>query len=179
MKRCGRCKKLKDEAEFNKDSYSKDGLRYWCRKCVRDYDRRKYRKKKGGHVKRYFRYEESHRIVSGIKEKRCSCCRKWRAGTDFRKDPCHKDGLAHHCKKCEREHSRTYYGYSGKYLSYEQRHRVVGRVKQKRCSKCKKWKAVSEFYKKSALKDGLAAWCKPCSDKATNKAHKRRLALGN
>jgi hypothetical protein len=58
------------------------------------------------------------------------------------------------------------YGYSRKYLSYEQRHRVVGGVKQKRCGKCRKWKAESEFYKKSAYKDGLTVWCKSCSDKA-------------
>jgi hypothetical protein len=50
-------------------------------------------------------------------------------------------------------------------------------VKQKRCGKCKKWKAESEFYKKSSHKDGLAVWCKPCSDKATNKARERRMAV--
>ena len=117
MKQCTKCKKRKGKAEFHKDSSSKDGLSHSCKKCVRDYDRRKYRKKKGGHVRRY--------------------------------------------------------------LSYEQRHRVVGRVKQKRCGKCKKWKAESEFYKMRQQKDGLAPRCKKCSNKLTNKARKRRLAAGN
>jgi hypothetical protein len=49
-------------------------------------------------------------------------------------------------------------------------------VKQKRCCKCKKWKAECEFYKMRMHKDGLAARCKECSNKATNEARKRRLA---
>ncbi len=68
MKRCSKCKKSKDESEFHKDSSSKDGRSLWCKNCVRDHGRIKYRRKKGGHVRRHLRYEESHRIVGGIKE---------------------------------------------------------------------------------------------------------------
>jgi hypothetical protein len=52
-------------------------------------------------------------------------------------------------------------------------------VKQKRCSKCKRWKAESDFYKRRRHKDGLAVWCKECSDKATNKCHRRRTVVRN
>jgi hypothetical protein len=88
------------------------------------------------------------------------------------------------CKDCVRAYMRECYKKDGKglkqYLIYEERHRVVDGVKQKRCSMCKKWKAESEFYKKRRHKDGLATCCKECSNKATNKAHKkRRLAVRN
>ena len=111
MKRCSKCKKWKDEIQFGKDSKNKDGLRYWCKDCVRAYMREGY-KKEGKGLKKYYRYEECHRVVDG--------------------------------------------------------------VKQKRCRRCKRWKAESDFYKTHINNDGLAVWCKECSDKATNKSHKKR-----
>jgi len=62
-----------------------------------------------------------------------------------------------------------------KYLRYDERHRFVKGVKQKRCGKCRKWKVESDFYKKRRHKDGLAAWCKECSNKATNESRKKRM----
>jgi hypothetical protein len=52
-------------------------------------------------------------------------------------------------------------------------------VKQKRCARCKKWKAEGGFYKHLRHKDGLAVWCKECANKATNNCRRRRLAVGN
>ena len=66
-----------------------------------------------------------------------------------------------------------------KYYRYEECHRVVDGVKQKRCRRCKKWRAESDFYKKHKHKDGLSEWCKECANKATNKARKKRLAIRN
>jgi len=66
-----------------------------------------------------------------------------------------------------------------RYYRYEERHRVVDGVKEKRCYRCKKWKAESEFYKRYSHKDGLAVWCKGCSDKAVIKSRKRRPAVRN
>lgn len=36
----------------------------------------------------------------------------------------------------------------------------------KKCTKCKKWKLTTKFYKKSAAKDGLKPWCKVCANEA-------------
>ncbi len=116
MKRCSKCKKRKDEIQFSKHSKNKDGLRYWCKDCVRAYIREGY-KKEGKGLKTYYRHEESHRVVDG--------------------------------------------------------------VKQKRCRRCKRWKAESDFYKRRSNNDGLSPWCKKCSDKATNKCHRRRTAVRN
>ncbi|MFB0554221.1 MAG: hypothetical protein ACETWQ_13015 [Phycisphaerae bacterium] len=64
-----------------------------------------------------------------------------------------------------------------RYYTYEEAQRIVNGVKEKRCRRCRKWKAESEFYKKQRHKDGLAVWCKECSDKATNKCRRRRMAV--
>jgi len=60
--------------------------------------------------------------------------------------------------------------------TYEQRHRVVGGVKQKLCRKCKEWKAESEFHKNSASRDGLAGACKKCKTNAAREYRRRRRA---
>jgi len=65
------------------------------------------------------------------------------------------------------------------YYRYEECHRVIDGLKEKRCRKCKRWKAESDFYKRRRHKDGLAVWCKECANKAVNKARKkRRMANG-
>ncbi len=42
-------------------------------------------------------------------------------------------------------------------------------MKTKICTKCKKSKNLSEFYKDKQKKDRLCFWCKGCSDKRYNK----------
>ncbi len=43
-----------------------------------------------------------------------------------------------------------------KYNNYKDLHRVAGGVEQKRCGRCKKWKAENQYYKHSRHNDGLA-----------------------
>ena len=115
--------------------------------------------------------------------RQCSKCQKWKDESEFYKKQRQKDGLSYWCRKCEREYARERYrravGRSKKYLGFEQRHRLVDGVREKRCPKCKKWKLETQFYKRRRHKDGLAAWCKECADKATNLCRKRRLAVRN
>ncbi|MHC4365000.1 MAG: hypothetical protein ACYSTJ_06000 [Planctomycetota bacterium] len=100
MKQCGKCKKWKNESKFGKSASLKDGLTRWCKSCISDFHRRKYRKKKGRHVRRYLNYEQRHRVVGGVKEKSCCKCGKWKAESEYYKMRRHKDGLAARCKKC-------------------------------------------------------------------------------
>ncbi len=183
MKRCTKCSKLKPQYEFHEDRKSEDGLQRWCKECRRQYDREYYDRHKKT-TRRNYSYEESHRTVSGVKQKHCSKCKRWKAESKFGKHSTPGDGLRYWCIECERKYKRKYYKRNRKgarkNLRYEKRHRVVNRIKQKRCSRCKKWKAESEFYKDRLRKDGLQFQCKKCVNKANKKSRrKRRLAVRN
>jgi protein-arginine kinase activator protein McsA len=113
--------------------------------------------------------------------KRCSKCKKQKDESEFTKAHKNKDGLGYVCKDCVRAYTRERYeqktGSVKIYNNYKELHRFAGEVKQKRCGRCKKWKAESDFYKRRRNKDGLAVWCKGCANKATNSARKKRLAI--
>jgi len=115
--------------------------------------------------------------------KRCSKCKKRKDESKFGRNHSRRDRLSLWCKDCLRADMRERCRKKGKglkiYYQYEERHRVVDGVKQKRCSRCKRWKAESGFYKRRSNKDGLAVWCKECSNKATNKCRSRRTAVRN
>lgn len=115
--------------------------------------------------------------------KRCSKCKNWKEESEFGKSLTHKDRLRIWCKKCEAEYARKRYeknrGNVKKYYRYEDRHRVVNGVKQKQCGRCKKWKDENAFYKHRRHRDGLAVWCKECSNKATNECRRRRSTAQN
>jgi len=135
-------------------------------------------------TRRYYKYEEKHCTVKGVKHKRCTKCKKWKGENQYYKEPRTKDGLGSWCKDCNLEYLRERNRKMGKGLKtlhrYEECHRVVSGGKQKKCTRCKRWKAESGFYKHIRNKDGLQITCKACSDKATNKSRKkRRLAVQN
>jgi hypothetical protein len=173
-KQCPRCKKRKDESQFGRNRSRRDGLSLWCKKCAGEY-RRWYYSTDGRHTRPYRKYEQSHRIVEGAKQKLCPKCKKWKDESGFSKNQARRDGLSDSCRKCERERVRKYSRADGrrvkKHYRYEESHRIVEGVKEKRCRKCRTWKAESEFYKHRRNKDGLDVWCRECA----NKAQKRRL----
>ncbi|HUU16410.1 MAG TPA: hypothetical protein VMW72_04615 [Sedimentisphaerales bacterium] len=99
MKQCTKCKKLKSKSEFGKRPGTKSGVCSWCKDCVRTYLRERY-KKEGKGLKQYYRYEECHRVVDGVQQKRCRRCKRWKAESGFYKAHINKDGLAVWCKEC-------------------------------------------------------------------------------
>jgi hypothetical protein len=113
--------------------------------------------------------------------KQCTKCKKWKDESQFYVKSRHKDGLSYWCRKCESEYARVRYNRNGRrsrrYFRYEERHRVVRGLKEKRCSRCKKWRPEAQFYRRTRHKDGLSVWCKECADKATNSCRRRRSAL--
>ncbi len=115
--------------------------------------------------------------------KLCTKCKKLKSKSEFGKKLKHTDGLRYRCKDCARAYMREKYKKEGKglkqYYRHEECHRVVDGMKQKRCRRCKSWKTESDFYKKHRNKDGLAVWCKECSEKAIKKARKKRLEIHN
>ena len=91
-KRCTKCGKLKDRGEFGKAKLHKDGLRYWCNFCEQQYQRAYYLRTRKV-TRRNFKYEESHRVFGGVKQKRCRKCRRWKAEREFQRSSATKDKL--------------------------------------------------------------------------------------
>ena len=127
-------------------------------------------------AKRRYSYEERHRTVKGVKQKRCSKCEKWKSESEFHRNRSSKDGLNRQCKECVNRHYDGNRKTARRYLRYEERHRVVDGAEQKRCSMCKRWKGRGEFYKDSRYKDGLEGRCKKCMGKANKASREKRLA---
>ena len=61
---------------------------------------RKQYRKDGKSVKKYYRYKENHRVVGGVKQKRCYRCRRWKPENLYYKRLRSKDGLYVWCKEC-------------------------------------------------------------------------------
>jgi hypothetical protein len=123
-------------------------------------------------TKKYYSYEETHRTVSGRKQKLCTKCIKWKDKREFHKDRYRKDGLKIRCKECDkadaherRRKNRRKRKNVRQYLRYEQRHRTIRGVKQKLCCSCNKWKDESHYSRHRQLKDGLSLKCKDCERK--------------
>ena len=102
MKRCTKCKKSKDKSQFGKDKRLKDGLSYWCIKCEQEYQHAYYLRTSKA-TRRNFKYEDSHRVVGGVKQKLCRKCRKWKAEREFHTNLISRDGLKATCKKCAKK----------------------------------------------------------------------------
>ncbi len=179
-KRCTKCKRWKEESEFCKDRARKDGLKIYCKGCNKAYALKCRRiNRKGKKTRVYLKFEDRHRVIRGFKEKLCSHYKKWKYQSEFYRNSLSKDGLTLWCKECESK--RTEHKRKGvrNNLRYEDCHRVVNKVKEKLCRKCKKWKKESEYYKHTSSKDGLYARCKKCSYKPVKKSRKKRLAVKN
>lgn len=183
QKRCNMCKKWKQESEsdFYRHPNTRDGLLSICKVCTREHDRKRYEKnRKPG--KRLLRYEDRHRIHNGNRQKLCSCCRRWKNEEDFYRNQASQDGLTRNCKKCSREYNRRFYQRNRKpgrqNLQYEDRHKVVGGVKQKLCSHCDEWKAKADYYRKRGTRDGLGLICKTCMNEYSRKYRERNRRTG-
>ena len=170
QKLCTHCKKWKNENEFYRNRQARDGLHSCCKVCqnkgtASNQDRRVLR--------RNLQYDESHRVVSGVKQKLCSHCRKWKGENSFYKKRGSRYGLGAECKECSKTRARERYRPKGKrlgrYFRFEERHRTVDGVREKFCRKCGKWKKESDFYNSRSAKDGLDSQCKKCTYKPVSK----------
>jgi len=175
QKLCAHCKQWKDESDFHRNRGTKDGLALWCRECeIGRASKHSGQDRRG--ARRNLRYEERHRVVAGVKQKLCGDCDQWKEERGFYRNAGTRDGLGFDCKECHRRRARERCGRKNKgartNLRYDERHRVIDGVREKLCTKCRKWKRDSEYYKCKSSKDGLMGRCQKCSYTATTKSGK-------
>lgn len=89
-------------------------------------------------------------------KKKCSKCNSLKPLSEFGKRSDSKDGLAHHCKICERISARK----------RRERYKEANKIEKikiiKVCPTCKKKKLINAFSKDMMNIDGLASQCKKC-----------------
>jgi hypothetical protein len=100
MKKCSRCKKVKDSSEFGIRASSKDGLDSRCLQCNRECAKlsRDKNKAKG-------------KIINAVSvtNKLCPTCRIEKSTDCFGTNPSSKDGLRNECKECRNTKTRIRY----------------------------------------------------------------------
>lgn len=115
VKRCTKCKEVKDFSEFNKSSISKDGHEFYCRECV-SLMAREYRMKKIIDSNISMEVEDSNNklIEKKILESenqlfKCTVCRESKKGSEFAISRGRLNNGCRHttCKACDRERSIT------------------------------------------------------------------------
>jgi hypothetical protein len=98
---CGICKVKKSIEEFDRDSRSKDGLYYKCKKCKREYRLKSYHAKNPNSE-----YQKEYNEKPGFKI--CRKCGVEKSIEEFWKRSRNRDGLNCWCKGCDRESSKKY-----------------------------------------------------------------------
>lgn len=101
MKKCTRCKELKNESEFGKWKRGKDGLKTWCRECVKSATTL-YNRKHG-----IIPHKDILKRQDG--KKHCFCCKKWLNESEFGSNKNRIDKLCPYCKKCANTKSRKWF----------------------------------------------------------------------
>jgi hypothetical protein len=62
-KRCTKCKKLRPISDFHKCSWTKDGVRCYCKKCQNEINRNYYWKNRENELNRSRDYRKKHKTV--------------------------------------------------------------------------------------------------------------------
>jgi threonine synthase len=77
LKKCSKCGEWKSRSEFHKDKYSKDELRYQCKKCSKEYEKT-YKYKEYRQSKKYKESQKKYRQSEKYKEYMKEYNRKYR-----------------------------------------------------------------------------------------------------
>lgn len=137
IKKCNVCDDLKKISEFNMDKNQKDGHCGICKIC-----RSKYR--------------QTHlpSIIPSSKPTKCIHCHLTKKPSEFYHSKYSKNGLQSICKACSLIKKRK--------CADRTKNKKKTIPEYKRCSKCKKTKKQSHFFRVSSNPDGLNYLCKEC-----------------
>jgi len=104
-KRCACCKKIKLLSAFSKNSATKDGYQYLCKKCTSEKDKRRYNNDPEVIAKR--KEKEVRKELFQYSKKYCTYCKQIKPLSAFRKDSRTKDGYRYWCKECVNTYQQT------------------------------------------------------------------------
>lgn len=103
-------------------------------------------------------------LIATRREKRCTCCKRFKDPKEFSPRLAAPDGRASWCKDCCNERARL------------RKEAAAATGQEKRCSRCKDTQALAEFYPDPRNSDGYSSLCKRCHQRASAVSQARRRA---
>jgi hypothetical protein len=169
IKKCNKCRDLKDIGEFPKRKDSPDGHRNICKTCRKEYQTKyhteiKYRKKE----------------IEPEGYKKCRKCGELKTTDNFGRSKKNKDGLKSYCKACKnkeskkhRENNPEYYqkyreGNKEKATEYGKEYRENNKTKL--AQKAKKYAEINA----NKIQEYKKEWYEKNKDKVMNNKRRRR-----
>ena len=143
LKQCSKCKQIKIFDEFGSDKRMSNGLKSWCKECLRKDARNRARKNSNRHIDE----------IEIPTNKRCIKCEEVKEIEKFYR-------RSAYCKNCH-----------NKYTVKRQKEFANRRLDEiefpykKYCSKCRVIKNRNNFSLNKRAKDGLQSKCKACASK--------------
>lgn len=116
LKRCCKCKEIKNYKEFNRSSKRLDGYYPVCKECTSKKSKNKTEKQRNKSNKNSKLHRKNCTEVNKNKSdeeifsgsKKCSCCKKEKEKTNFFRKNNNKDGLTSQCKNCINKYGKIY-----------------------------------------------------------------------
>ena len=89
---CTKCKIEKDTSEFNKSSYTKNGMQCWCKDCLKQRHNENHPE---------IKHRDIYKNKPGFKT--CTKCKIEKSIEEFGKSNRDKDGLQDWCRECKKK----------------------------------------------------------------------------
>lgn len=151
-KGCNKCGEIKSNSDFYGNS--RGGLQSSCKVCANARSLERYHDRQSAHKARR-QAEKAHAL--SLPFKRCPKCREMKGKSEFWKDSGRQSGRKVYCSECT----------SAELKSARAKARAAKPpaevVLAKECRGCRTLKDRTEFYLRSASRDGLTWRCKACS----------------
>jgi hypothetical protein len=182
MKRCTWCEEKKENKEFFRDTYARDGLTYQCKECMAS--QAKLTKEFTAKLKEKLRKDAipDFIVCSTCKKQKSSSCYKQKNRMGELYDECINCNDVKTCGTCNLEKSVTDFQSAGRgKLSIHCKACISARRKEERkknreenanktfhhtgerwCGTCKQLKSVDAFHRNLSRKDGLQLHCRAC-----------------
>jgi len=151
---CKECKVDQDVCEFSKSVKNKDGLSTVCKTCSNAHSRA--------------RTASLHFLPDLSVVKSCSCCGILKGADDYYPCSNHKDGLESICKECDKIRGAA----RRPLLDFK-----ADPNSTKSCRDCACVKGASDFPASRKSTDGLACYCKICTNRHNVESRKKNVDL--
>lgn len=164
---CATCKEEKPKCEFGKNTATRDGLRYSCKTCTNDANKKR----------RLANKLKNARGVDMAGTKTCLGCHEEKEKTEFSACLGFRDGLHTRCKQCRSRDSRELAARNRRANEKVKARHVDVYAIQKYCPACGETKSSDACHSNVASKSGLSSYCRKCANQRLQSYNKHQNEL--